>query len=153
MLNRCQSGIYRNKLATLFIIFVLVSTAVSQAACQPISQTTPLPTVAATLAILPSPTQTNLPPATATATVTATAPPPTRTPTPMASATPTATPTADYQLILNTSQPQGYLNQFPLSCLFTVAQQGPGWAIVGELPREQMHQQLFSHHRPIRTIF
>ena len=102
-----------------------------------------MPTLVPTLVLLPNP-PTPSPPSTptvaaATPTATSTAVPPTATHTPL----PTATPTASYQLLLNANQPQGYLSQFRLVAFYG-SPTGPGLGILGELPRDQMHQQLLA---------
>jgi hypothetical protein len=105
----------------------------------------PLPTLVPTLAVWPQPPTPLLTAtpdlATATTTATSTAVPPTHTPT--NTATPTPTPTASYRLALDAAQPQGYLSQFRLVAFYG-SPTGPGLGILGELPREQMHQQLLS---------
>ncbi|MCA9920395.1 MAG: hypothetical protein KC445_20710, partial [Anaerolineales bacterium] len=126
-----------------FLLFCLIFTAVTSTACQTsppfLASIDPLPTLASTLT-LPTPTFTaTTKPPTATPTGTSTAVPPTAPPT--ATPIPTATPTASYQLALDTAQPQGYLSQFRLVAFYG-SPTGPGLGILGELPREQMHQRL-----------
>jgi hypothetical protein len=105
----------------------------------------PLPTLVPTLAVWPQPPTPLLTAtpdlATATTTATSTAVPPTQTPT--NTATPTQTPTASYHLALDEAEPQGYLSQFRLVAFYG-SPTGPGLGILGELPREQMHQQLLA---------
>ncbi len=137
-------------LATKFVllIFFLAST-VSLTSCQTdfqfLTASEPLPTLVPTLEILPNPPTPQLAPTliieTATPTSTSTAVPPTLTPT--NTATPTQTPTASYQLTLDAAQPQGYLSQFRLVAFYG-SPTGPGLGILGELPRQQMHQRLLA---------
>ncbi len=103
----------------------------------------PLPTLVPTLDLLPQP-PTPLPPnpaSGATATPLATAVPPTHTPAP--TATPSATAPPTFHLALNAAQPQGYLSQFRLVAFYG-SPTGPSLGILGDWPREQMHQQLLS---------
>jgi hypothetical protein len=133
----------------LLLLFCLAGTAVTFAACQTNPQfwaaIDPLPTLVPTLEFLPQPPTPllTLTPIleTATPTATNTTVPPTHTPT--NTATPTPTPTASYRLALDAAQPQGYLSQFRLVAYYG-SPTGPGLGILGELPREQMHQQLLS---------
>jgi hypothetical protein len=139
----------------LFIIrylFFYVTTAVFLIACQLppqlLTATEPLPTLVPTLSILPNP-PTPVPPTavqpapTATQTATAVPPSPSPSPSPTTTPSPSATPTASYQLTLNPAQPQGYLSQFRLVAFYG-SPIGPGLGILGELPREQMQQQLLA---------
>ena len=139
--GRCLTGICNCSIATLFWLLLLA--AVSLSACQQppylLSAPPPLPTLVPTVALLPNtpipqvlPTQEE---------PTATAVPPTSTP----PIWPTPSPTlpASYQLALNPDQPQGYLTQFRLVAFYG-SPIGPGLGILGELPREEMHQQLQS---------
>lgn len=148
MLAWCPTGTCAKWLATCFLSFFFAGTAVSLSACQLtpqlLSATDPLPTLVPTLALLPNnpptPQITTVPAAaTATPTVTAvvTAVPPTTT------STPTATLPASYYLALNTAQPQGYLSQFRLVAFYG-SPTGPSLGLVGDWPREQMHQQLLA---------
>lgn len=135
----------------LFLLFFLVATAVSFSACQLppqlLSATDPLPTLAATLEFLPSPSTSRPSPTAVLVTKTpfATAVPATATAIVTASPTPipTDTTTPRYQLALNSAQPQGYLSQFRLVAFYG-SPTGPGLGILGELPREEMHQQLLA---------
>lgn len=144
---RCHLGICLNRLTTFLIVIFLATTAVSLSACQLTSQLlsapAPLPTLVPTLAILPNPPTPYLTPypIEATNVATATAVPSTSTPT--ITPTPTETPPASYQLWLDVTQPQGYLSQFRLVAFYG-SPTGPGLGILGELPREQMHQQLLA---------
>ena len=137
------------RLSIIFLSLFFTVTAVSLSACQFSPQllvaTDPLPTLVPTLEFLPNPptpllTPTSVSP-TATPLPTSTAVPPTATAT--NTPLPTATPTASYHLALNVDQPQGYLSQFRLVAFYG-SPTGPGLGIVGELPREQMHQQLLA---------
>ena len=139
--------VWPNTESKLFFLICCFVTAVFLSACQftpqLLSSTAPLPTLAPTLALLPNP-PTPSPPSTpivaaASPTATSTAVPPTATHTPL----PSATPTASYQLLLNANQPQGYLSQFRLVAFYG-SPTGPGLGILGELPRDQMHQQLLA---------
>lgn len=122
-----------------------IGTAVASTACQTtppfFAAIEPLPTLVPTLAFLPNPPTPFLSPtpilATATPRATHTAVPPT------VPSTQTPTPTASYQLALKAAQPQGYLSQFRLVAFYG-SPTGPGLGILGELPREQLHQQLLS---------
>ena len=142
MLGWSQPGIYRRRIPTLFLFISFWITAVFQTGCQfspqQFASTNPLPTLAPTLAPWPTVTQfLATPTQTGTATAVPPTPPPTHTP------APTQTPTASYQLSLDTAQPQGYLSQFRLVAFYG-SPTGPGLGILGELPREQMHQQLLA---------
>lgn len=86
----------------------------------------PLPTLVPTLALLPNPP---------TPLLTATIAPNT--------ATPEATAVPSYHLVLAPDQPQGYLSQFRLVSFYG-SPAGPGLGILGELPRDQMHEQLLA---------
>ena len=138
MKARCRLGIF-----WAFITAVLFTTCQSQPSF--FAAVEPLPTLVLTLSILPIPPTPLLTPtqilASATPSATPTAVPPT--PTPTHTQTPTVTPTAHYQLALNVTQPQGYLSQFRLVAFYG-SPTGPGLGIFGELPREQMHQQLLA---------
>lgn len=146
-INRCRFGICLNCLTTFRFAIFWTITAVSLSACQLTPQlfsaTDPLPTLVPTLAIFPHPPTPQLPPnqSSPTGTHTATAVPPTSTPTltPM----PTETPPASFQLRLDATQPQGYLSQFRLVAFYG-SPNSSALGIVGELPREQMHQQLLA---------
>lgn len=136
-----------NQKILLILSFLAISTSLMscQTEFQFLAANEPLPTLVPTLEILPHPPTPELTPtqilATATPVPTQTAVPPTLTPT--NTATPTQTPTASYQLLLDSSEPQGYLNQFRLVAFYG-SPTGPGLGILGELPREQMHQQLLT---------
>lgn len=127
-------------------LLILGFTAVFFSACQlnPIflSAIEPLPTLAPTID-LPAGLASFQPTPAHTSTAVPTVPtiPPTNTP--AITATPTAVPTASYHLPLNPAQPQGYLSQFRLVAFYG-SPTGPGLGILGELPREQMHQQLLA---------
>ncbi|MCB9006780.1 MAG: hypothetical protein H6656_05335 [Ardenticatenaceae bacterium] len=143
---RCLAGICTRWFTPFLFLLILTFTAVSLSACQStpylLSAPPPLPTLAPTvnlISALPGPLAT--PTSQSVSTPTATAVPATNTPSPTATAT--ATLPATYQLTLNSSQPQGYLNQFRLVAFYG-SPTGPGLGIVGELPREQMHQQLLA---------
>jgi hypothetical protein len=133
---------------TLHFLFLFVATAVFLVSCQRppqlLSETDPLPSLVPTLALLPVNLPT--PPLTPTAvspTITPSPTPVLPSPSPTKTPLPTATPTASYQLTLNNQQPQGYLSQFRLVAFYG-SPTGPGLGILGELPREQMHQQLLA---------
>ncbi|MCA9901925.1 MAG: hypothetical protein KC433_27285 [Anaerolineales bacterium] len=121
----------------------LVCTAVFLTGCQLNPQlfaaAEPLPTLVSTLEILPNPPTPALTTTPVLATMTSTAVPPTLLPT--ETPTPTITLTPSYHLALDATQPQGYLSQFRLVAFYG-SPTGPGLGILGELPREQMHQRL-----------
>lgn len=131
------------------IFFVCLVLTILLSACQftpqLFSANQPLPTLVPTLAVLPKPptpiSAATFSAATVTPIVTATAVPPTATATD--TPLPTETPTPGYHLNLTAKQPQGYLSQFRLVAFYG-SPTGPGLGIVGELPREQMHQQLLA---------
>ncbi|WP_420642375.1 hypothetical protein [Candidatus Leptofilum sp.] len=123
--------------------FVLLAATLFLTSCQInyqfLASSEPLPTLVPTLEILPQPPMPRLTPtqilATHTPTATNTAVPPTP--------TPTNTPTPSYQLTLNEAEPQGYLRQFRLVAFYG-SPTGPGLGILGELPRQQMHERLLA---------
>ena len=145
MRHRCRLGACRQWLSRYLFFIYLLATLVATTACQYVppllANHPPLPTLVPTIALPPPLPTHNEITATPTPPLLTTAVPPT--PTTNSSPTPFPTAVPSYHLTLDVARPQGYLSQFRLVAFYG-SPIGPGLGILGELPREQMHQQLLS---------